>query len=193
MGKIRWHRGKKQEKIAKKLIKWAKETGISSLAIPAKVGQCRPWNWQQRVPIDKNLWKISWIIKLKSHIHLISLNWQWLQISNKHVNVSWLKQTDDYQLVPVSISPQILVARWESALMDEVANGRQKLTNSVATSTIILDRRIWQQLGLYPPATLQGDVRRLVGKYQLIYTVLQYCTAGICDICAIIFCLSISL
>ena len=100
------------------------------------------------------------------------------------MNVSWLKQTDDYQLVPVSISPQILVARWESALMDEVANGRQKLTNSVATSTIILDRRIWQQLGLYPPATLQGDVRSLVGKYQLIYTVLQYCTAGICDICA---------
>ena len=83
------------------------------------------------------------------------------------------------------------MARWESALMDEVANGRQKLTNSVATSTIILDRRIWQQLGLYPPATLQGDVRSLVGKYQLIYTALQYCTAGICDICAIIFCVSI--
>ena len=42
MGKIRWHRGKKQEKMAKKLIKWAKETGVSTLAIPAKVGQCRP-------------------------------------------------------------------------------------------------------------------------------------------------------
>ena len=43
MGKIRWHRGKKQEKMAKKLIKWAKETGVSTLAIPAKVGQCCPW------------------------------------------------------------------------------------------------------------------------------------------------------
>ena len=42
MGKIRWHRGKKQEKMDKKLIKWAKETGVSTLAIPAKVGQCRP-------------------------------------------------------------------------------------------------------------------------------------------------------
>ena len=42
MGKIRLHSGKKQEKIAKKLIKWAKETGVSTLAIPAKVGQCRP-------------------------------------------------------------------------------------------------------------------------------------------------------
>ena len=28
--------------MAKKLIKWAKETGVSTLAIPAKVGQCRP-------------------------------------------------------------------------------------------------------------------------------------------------------
>ena len=26
----------------KKLIKWVKRTGVSTLAIPAKVGQCRP-------------------------------------------------------------------------------------------------------------------------------------------------------
>ena len=29
--------------MAKKLIKWAKETGVSTLAIPAEVGQCRHW------------------------------------------------------------------------------------------------------------------------------------------------------
>ena len=51
MGKIRWHRGKKQEKMAKKLIKWAKETGVSTLAIPAKVGQCRPW-WSEMPPLQ---------------------------------------------------------------------------------------------------------------------------------------------
>ena len=42
MGKIRLHRGKKREKMDKKLIKWVKRTGVSTLAIPAKVGQCRP-------------------------------------------------------------------------------------------------------------------------------------------------------
>ena len=30
--------------MAKKLIKWAKITGVSILAIPAKVRQCRPWS-----------------------------------------------------------------------------------------------------------------------------------------------------
>ena len=43
MGKIRLHLGKKQEKMAKKLMKWAKKTGVSILAIPVNVGQCRPW------------------------------------------------------------------------------------------------------------------------------------------------------
>ena len=46
MGKIRLHLGKKQEKLAKKLMKWAKKTGVSILAIPAKVGQCRPCFFQ---------------------------------------------------------------------------------------------------------------------------------------------------
>ena len=36
------HMGKKLEKMDKKLIKWVKKTGVSTLAIPAKVGQCRP-------------------------------------------------------------------------------------------------------------------------------------------------------
>ena len=31
----------------KKLIKWVKITGVSTLAIPAKVGQCRPWLREQ--------------------------------------------------------------------------------------------------------------------------------------------------
>ena len=42
IGKIRLHRGKKREKMAKKPNKWAEKTGVCILAIPAKVGQCRP-------------------------------------------------------------------------------------------------------------------------------------------------------
>ena len=43
MGKIRWHRGKKTREKGQKTYHLGKKTGVCILAIPAKVGQCRPW------------------------------------------------------------------------------------------------------------------------------------------------------
>ena len=39
---------KKGENCQKKLINLAKKTGVFILAIPAKVGQCRPWVGEER-------------------------------------------------------------------------------------------------------------------------------------------------
>ena len=82
MGKIRWHRGKKWEKMAKKLIKWAKKQDSPSLPSLPKWGNAAPENYYNRflyvstVKRCQTLHTSLWITSHPNYQRLLLKDWR---------------------------------------------------------------------------------------------------------------------